>query len=443
MKPTHPAGTPYGKPTRTARRLLLETVALAIGLGGWTHAKAALELPPKPPAGMTELHRIDLPDKPLRGYGSLGGEYVDYGAAPADPDVSILLIRCPDAEKAGIALAQYDFDLRSLKGVTDASVSLRGQTVPTAVVPGQGEIVAARSGTGLVIVAAKKNKALIEALSALEPGVVSGLDFAGSAQVPTFMEKFDRYGFGFWFVNPLLTPANQENTYDLRDKFDWAKKMGVSLQMQVDLNQTNSAEGIVEDKSKRWGIDLARDMGIPVFLQMQGGVAPGWIARRYGEEMQQKIPQFIGSFYGINGNNGFSGSPLNTLSWASVNGQNQVLADQYKAVHKYKDFPNITGYGEWHGEIGEGPLAMTMDYGPVADARYRDFLREKYQTPQVVDQRWSGGKGMIKTWTTSGCPSPPISSAGAPAPSISRANGAYPRKRSSPLKRSKHGARPI
>ena len=56
-------------------------------------------------------------------------------------------------------------------------------------------------------------------------------------------------------------------------------------------------------------------MGIPVSVQTQGEPAPQWIANRYGDEMQLKIPQFIGNWYGVGGfNQAGAGSPLNTLS---------------------------------------------------------------------------------------------------------------------------------
>ena len=61
------------------------------------------------------------------------------------------------------------------------------------------------------------------------------------------MDKFDRWGFGFWFAQPLSTPQKQEQTYDVREKLEWAKKMGVSLQFDLQLNQTGSAEGILDD----------------------------------------------------------------------------------------------------------------------------------------------------------------------------------------------------
>ena len=47
-------------------------------------------------------------------------------------------------------------------------------------------------------------------------------------------------------------------------------------------------------------------------VQTQGEPAPQWIANRYGDEMQMKIPQFIGNWYGVGGfNQAGAGSPLN------------------------------------------------------------------------------------------------------------------------------------
>jgi len=268
--------------------IFIFTVLLAVAFS--IPANAALDLPAAPPAGLTQLQRISLPDKPLRGYGSLGGDFATYGADPAHPILSILLIRCADSEKAAIALAKYHSDLRCLKGVTETSISLPGNQIPVAAIAGQGEIAAARSGDRLVIVAADNHDTLLKGLGALDLASAAPVDFTGAAHVPTFLDKLDRWAIGFWFPGPFMTPDNEEATYDIRQRFDWAKKMGVSLQFCVGLNQTNSAEGLLEDNGKRWAIGVARDMGIPVFVQMQGDATPGWIARRYGDEMQQKAP---------------------------------------------------------------------------------------------------------------------------------------------------------
>jgi hypothetical protein len=368
----------------------------------------ALEKTPagiKPLGGMSELRRLELPDKPLRGYGSLGGEYVEYGMVRDVAGASVLRINCPDIKKAKIALGKYLSDLRSLGGVKENTVTIEGKGVPVALIEGMGAVLALRKDKTIIIMTAPHAEELGPFLKALNISMLAELDFTG-APVPTYMDKFDRWGFGFWFNQPLKTPEKQEETYDVRQKFEWAKKMGVGLQIDVHLNQSVGAYGILDDNGKRWAVELACDMGIPASIQMQGAPAPQWIANRYGDQMQHKLPQYVGSWYGINGNNGFPGSPYNQLSWASVEGKDRLFFDLYKAVRKYQAYPNVTGYGEWHGEIGEGPVAMMIDCGPVADARYRDFLKGKYQTVKALDQRWSGGKGLIKDWDKVRMPEP-------------------------------------
>ena len=380
--------------------------AMLAGVTGCVPGASLLKVPVKVPAGLTELRRIELPEMPLRGYGSLGGEYVEYAMADGKGTASVLRITCADAEKAGITLGKYRSDLRSLGGVTESSVSFRGQDIPVAVVAGMGTILAARQDKTVVIVTAPQAAEIGTLLSSLRFRMVADLDFTGAA-VPYYLDKFDRWGFGFWCNPPLQTPEKQEATYDVREKFTWAKAMGVGLQIDVGLNQTVSAAGILEDKSKRWAIELAREMGIPVTVQMQGASTPHWIANRFADEMQMKVPQFIGNWYGMGGFNAVgAGSSLNTLGWVSVNGKDQLLADLCQSVHRYGGFSNVLGYGEWHGEVADGANAKFMDYGPVADARYRDYLRGKYGTPATLDHRWAGGRGQITNWDGIRLPEP-------------------------------------
>lgn len=376
-----------------------------LGLASAAPVGATLAVPTQPPGGMTELRKTLMPSVSLRGYGSLAGEFVEYGSADHAATASVLFLRCENPAKAALALAKYRSDLGSLPGVTEKTAPFEGKPVPLLMAAGQGYFLALRQGASVVVVASARSRDLTAVLKALGFATQKELDFTG-AQVPAYLQKFDRWGFGFWMGDPLAAPAKQDQTYDVREKFDWAKKMGVALQIDAQLSQGGGAQGELDDNSRRWSIDLARDLGIPVAVQMQGAPAPGWIVNRFGDEMQRKVPQFIGGWYGVNGNNSFPGSPLGQLSWASVAGKDQLFAAQYQAVHRYKGYDNVTSYGEWHGEVGEGALAMFMDYGPVADTRYRDFLRQQYGDITVVDQRWSGGKGLIKSWDDVRMPEP-------------------------------------
>ena len=72
---------------------------------------------------MTELRRVVLQETPLRGYGTLGGEFVEYRLSNDQGVASVLRVACADAVKAGITLGKYRSDRLSLGGVTERSVN--------------------------------------------------------------------------------------------------------------------------------------------------------------------------------------------------------------------------------------------------------------------------------------------------------------------------------
>ena len=91
------------------------------GGAGYTRGASVLEVPATAPSGMTELRRVVLPEEPLRGYGTLGGEFVEYRLSNDQGVASVLRVACADAAKAGITLGKYRSDLRSLGGATERS----------------------------------------------------------------------------------------------------------------------------------------------------------------------------------------------------------------------------------------------------------------------------------------------------------------------------------
>ena len=85
----------------------------------YTRGAAVLEVPAAALSGMTELRRVVLPETPLRGYGTLGGEFVEYRLSNDQGVASVLRVACTDAAKAGITLGKYRSDrVRSRNMVT-------------------------------------------------------------------------------------------------------------------------------------------------------------------------------------------------------------------------------------------------------------------------------------------------------------------------------------
>ena len=358
------------------------------------NARGAEVAVPREISGRTLVRQQTLPVVPLRGYKSLGGEFAEY-QNPAGTRSSSLVITCADDETARIVLAKYRSDLRCLGGIREAQIKLATLVAPIAEVEGQGWILAVRQGSQVWILAAEQ-RADLEAHAALLlplPGQVAP-DFTGAAQVPMFLDKFDRYGWSFWYA-PLTAPPKQEATYDFRQDYDYARRMGVGLQLQINPSHQDTGEAVIDTAQFSWAMNLARDKGVPVFLQpMLTG--PLWVRNLYPDQMQLRMPQYVGNYYAPNTWDG--GDEPAQIAWSSVEAKEALLAPIGKIVRHYRSYPNVTGYLEPHAELEHNMPAIFSDFGEVADAAYRTFLKERYQTPAAVDQRWHGGQGVVKSW---------------------------------------------
>jgi hypothetical protein len=354
--------------------------------------RAALALPKEIP-GLSRVRTVERPVVSLRGYGSLGGEFVEF-ATPAGERASVLTLTCADAARAGIVLAKYRADLQCLGGVTVQDESIGRYKAPLAVVDGQGSLLALRQGATVLILAAQRMPEFARLVKALKIAGQRDLDFLGG-EVPVYLDKFDKYGWSFWYQTGA-TPPKQEETYDIRQDFDFLKRLGLGMQIQLGHNRMDTAVGVIDYAGCGWAIEYARQLGIPVFIQPFAFTGPLWLANKYPAQMIQKMPQFVGNFYSPGANHGYT-DPAH-IAWTAREAKDIALDGVSQIVRRYKSYPNITGYSEAHGEIAHATPDVFTEYGPEADAVYRGFLREKYATPQAVDARWHGGRQVISTW---------------------------------------------
>lgn len=338
-------------------------------------------------AGFNLQHNDMLPRLPLRGYGAVAADNAQY-SGHSGRQVGVLSISCTDTAHARLMLAKYASDLHCLGGISDETLHGGSHQWKAYHVGSQGWIVAGRNGSKLVIVSSRDSAALTGALAGC-PGAVSpafGQDT--SAAVPMYLDKFDKYGFGFWYQADSA-PQGQEATYDpIKQDLQYAKKMGVGIQDMLDPNYADSAENMANTASTGWVADANRWLGVPTFIQFGGGTAGAlWLANRWPEQMQQHAPGFTGDWYGNYGN-WMGGAPahISYNSGPAEDAENAIIA---RMVKHYSTYPNVTGYLEPHGEMGQSPVDLFLEYGPVADANYRRFLRGKYGTVQAVNQRWS------------------------------------------------------
>ena len=208
---------------------------------------------------------------------------------------------------------------------------------------------------------------------------------------PMYLDKFDKYGFGFWYAARRLPPGPGDDLRPGQAGPGVRQKDGASACKCCSTPTTRTAPRAWRTSRPTAGPWTPTGwLGVPTFVQFGGGTAGGlWLANRWPEQMQQHAPGFEGDWYGNVGDR-MGGPPahIDFSSGAAEDAENAIIA---RMVKHYAAYPNVTGYLEPHGEMGESPVDLMLEYGPVADANYRRYLRGKYQTPQAVDRRWSGG----------------------------------------------------
>ena len=327
-----------------------------------------------------------LSAKPLRGYGSLAGHFTEY-ATTAGKHASLTMIQSPSPALAAIVLAKYNSDLRELGDITESNLTCETQTVPIAVTANQGAIAAFRRGD-MVTIAAADDPADLEGLLAISPLRQAGqIDFAGG-KVPVYLDMFDQYGFSVGYGGWLPPGKGWEayDQYDYRQDFAFAKQYHIVLHHEAEANSLDTGEGVIDWPRFEANVDLARQSGIPSYLGTWAKTGPPWLMNRHPEEMQMQMPDYVGGFSGP-GYEGLSYGPA-PFSWTARDAQDDLLAMLAQVVRKYAHYENVTAFLEPHEEAPIDTVSVMADYGPVADAAYRNFLAEKYRTPAAVAQRW-------------------------------------------------------
>ncbi|MDR3401447.1 MAG: beta-galactosidase [Chthoniobacter sp.] len=328
----------------------------------------------------------------LRGYGTLKGRYWRLAVSSA---ASLLEIQCDDADKARITQAKYFSDLACLPGVTKFVLP---SGVAAREISGQGAVVALRDGTRLFILSVGNRDELAPLLSRVFPSGAENLVSNAEVDVPMFLDRWDRFGFRFYYRPWELPPGGDRKKYDFANEFAWAAQQQRSgLVFWDEQNQVETAEGMMNEAWWDWAELAAGAKRLPVAINLsaEAGGASVWLLNRYREQTQQRMPQYCGDFAGVAlQNRGGHGS----ISWNAQGLEDVELGLLQSSVHRFVDQPNVVSWMEPHGELDHGPQDIFMDYGPVADATWRRYLAEQYQTLSALSSRWFGNPTHLQKW---------------------------------------------
>lgn len=325
-----------------------------------------------------------LPPAALRGYGTIAGRFWSL-AQPTG--ASLLQIDCESVSKAQLLHAKYLSDLGLLPGVKRVTLPNR---VEASEVAGQGAVCALRDGRRVLVLTAPTPSALARAVTT-QSEAAGGRELVSKpeVQVPMWLDRWDKFGFRFYY-RPWMMPHagdGDQRGYDITKEFSWAQSQQRSgLVFWEGPTAVDTGESIEGRASWDWAQEWSKAKGLPVGVNDAAGFGPPtWLANRYREENSQPMPGFVGTEHSV-GDRGF-GAP-GWLSWSAGRAKDVQLGLMQSSLRRWAQDANVTTFLEPHGELRHGAQSLLLEYGPVADAGYRTFLREKYGTLAAVNARW-------------------------------------------------------
>ena len=375
---------------------VVASVLFLVGLVGISRADdAALSVNRQMP-GLSEQQKF--PATKLRGYGTISGQGWTDSAGGA-----LLQIECQDAEHARLVQAKYLSDLEELPpGTKPAQIDDGGARISVRTAEDVGAVTALRSGTTVVLASAKSADALARLISGGVQGSATKWTSVAEGKVPMFLDRFDKYGFRFYYAPGRLKEGPDRHAiadYDVREDFNFAQAMHAGLLVWTGGQNGDTGEWLTKEPS--WDFALkeaqARGLAFGLNLGIESGVT--WFYNRDPESLMQFAPGFLGSYYG---SMNFGIGPM--VSWSSPAGQDALLGQLQTTVRKLKDVDNITSWLEPHEELGGGAADLFVDVGPAADVSFRDFLRGKYKTIEALSQRYADPA--LTSWNNVHAPEP-------------------------------------
>jgi len=324
----------------------------------------------------------DFPAKKLRGYGTLSGKAWSDGAGG-----SLVRIECQDTEHARLLQAKYLSDLGELPPATQpGTIQVNGATITIATADSVGAVAALRSGATVVLAAAPSGDALAKLIANGVKDDASKWTSVAEGTVPMYLDRFDKYGFRFYYAPgnlPQKPGGGDDTSYDVREDFNWMQAVhgGVTL-------WTNGLEGITPEWLSvqprwNWTVGMAKQKGLPFGVNLGIDGAAYWYFNRNPDALMHFVPDFLGTYYGSMN----YGIP-EYVSWSSQIGQDTMLAQLQQTVRNLNTTDNITSWLEPHEELGGGEADLLVDYGPQADNTFRQYLKEQYGSIGAVSKRY-------------------------------------------------------
>ena len=307
--------------------------------------------------------------KVLRAFGKVENSFRETSAG--DAKIEIYTLKCTSPENASTTAGKFLADLDLSPGVEKDKLEVNGMKFPLVTVPGGSVYSGFITGNTVHILMAPSRDVIEKYLSG---PAVKDAKVVADFTYPRYLDRFDRYGWGFYGFDPAFQRPVGE---DPMDDFDFCAKNGFRFELWPNPANMEDSYSIPDWPGMRWKIEEADKRGIATSARsyIGGGDNILPVRKELTQLQQQPPPTFDGGWYGSSLE--YRSRPQQ--SWfneqARLYGARQT-EEMMKGILRMD--PDVQSWMLPYGELSTGVWNLGQcDISPAAMDAWHKILREK------------------------------------------------------------------
>ncbi len=232
----------------------------------------------------------------LRGYGTVESSFLTFKHAGVD--CGLWSFEAESGEKAAVVAGKLMADLTLSPGVSKGRLEVNGVFFPLVTVEGGAAYAAIVYGRNAAIVSAPGADALKTFLTSPDGlHLYEGKKIAADLVYPKFLDRFDRYGYGFYGIDGV---ERDDGKNDPGEEITFCAKYDFRIELWPHPAEHDDSYDVNEWASMGWKTKEAEKMGVPLSARLYGGGIGGSlmpIRKEFTEVQQQPLPFLDGGWY--------------------------------------------------------------------------------------------------------------------------------------------------
>ncbi|HAI13201.1 MAG TPA: hypothetical protein DCM28_15945, partial [Phycisphaerales bacterium] len=323
----------------------------------------------------------------LRAFGQVNSTIGRYSAKGQSP-VTEAQFQTQNPDKAKLLLGKLLSDIQLSPDVSMAmqKVANMDMLVVTAK-PSLFYVAATQGRTGMVWASTS-----LDSLSDfIKPQVEQWKFLTDVPKYPTFLDRFDRYGWGIYGLGGLnnhhswmKVTGDEPGFKDPIEDLEFLAENKIRFEPWLDPATLDNSDGIVKNTEAPWMIQEATKRGLPVGARVYGtigGSGANWSDRRFPEYADQPAPFLMSGWHG----------PLiywkarKHMSWHAPAIHGYGTLKTMELIKPWANHPNVTNLMSPYGELTHDRwYNMHSDYSKWAIDSWHRYLKQKgYDLPKL------------------------------------------------------------